>query len=92
VLAPNNDMSSSGLAGRRSADFVGGTAIARPEVMRIDLDVALRELEEVEPKVIVEPEIGAFCVVRPSGAPAPAAPVAERPSLEMILAYLAKLS
>ena len=59
--------------------------------MRIDLDAALRELEEVEPKVIVEPEIGAFCVVRPSGAasPATAAPP-ERTPLEVILAYLAK--
>ena len=61
--------------------------------MRIDLDAALRELEEVEPvepKVIVEPEIGAFCVVRPSGAASPAAPVPERTPLEVILAYLAK--
>ena len=60
--------------------------------MRIDLEAALRQLEEEEPKVIVEPEIGAFCVVHPSGAASPATPVTvpERTPLEVILAYLAK--
>jgi hypothetical protein len=79
----------------RRLDFVDGTAIATGEAMRIDLDAALRELEEEEPKVIVEPEIGAFCVVRPSGAASPATPattVPERTPLEVILAYLAKTS
>ena len=52
------------------------------------IDDVLRELEDEEPKVIVEPEIGAFCMMRVRRAPAPQRASGRLP-LEAILAYLA---
>jgi len=57
----------------------------------MNLDAALRELEEDEPSVIVEPEIGAFCMVRARAARGTTPPerTSGRLPLEAILAYIA---
>jgi len=58
------------------------------QIATMNLDAVLRELEEDEPKVMVAPEIGAFCLVR--GTPPPVQPRAPgRLPLELILAYIA---
>lgn len=54
----------------------------------MDLDAALRELgNEEEPNVIVEPEIGAFCMVHPRTPRA--RPTTGRLPLDAILAFMA---
>jgi hypothetical protein len=57
----------------------------------MDLDTALCELDEDQPKVIVEPEIGAFCMVRARSARGTTPPerTSGRLPLEAILAYIA---
>ena len=56
----------------------------------MNLDVALRELEEDEPKVMVEPDLGAFCmVVRARDTTPPPVRASGRLPLDMILAFLA---
>lgn len=57
----------------------------------MNLDAALRELEEDEPKVMVEPDLGAFCVVRARDSTPSVPPVraSGRIPLDVILAYLA---
>lgn len=55
----------------------------------MNLDAVLRELEEDEPKVMVEPEIGAFCLVRARDTAPPPVQVPGRLPLEVILAYIA---
>lgn len=55
----------------------------------MNLDTVLRELEEDEPKVMVEPALGAFCVVGARGTAPPPPPKSDRLPLEAILAYLA---
>lgn len=66
-----------------------GTTVAISLVVR-NLDVVLRELEhEDEPNVLVEPEIGAFCLVQPRDTTPRERPSGRIP-LDAILMYLAK--
>ena len=55
----------------------------------MNLDAVLRELEEDEPKVMVEPALGAFCEVRARDTVPPPPQKSDRLPLEAILAYLA---
>jgi len=54
----------------------------------MDLETVLRDLDDAEPNVIVEPDFGAFCMVRSRTARPSQRPSSERLPLDLILAYL----